>query len=109
MESIGGLEELILLIVLSNEKIHAVDIGAQYEASMERTITLPAIHAVLKRMEKKGWVDSRFGEPSPERGGKRKRYYWATNAGFRVISEAQQRKTGLWKNAIKPSLDFSTS
>ncbi len=106
MESIGGLEEVILLILLNNEKIHGVEIGEQYEAALKKTISLPAIHVVLKRMEKKGWVKSAFGEPSSERGGKRKRMYWATSTGYHIIREAQEKKSALWSGAAKPQFEI---
>ncbi len=106
MESIGGLEEVILLILLNNEKIHGVEIAEQYEEALNKTISLPAIHVVLKRMEKKGWVKSEFGQPSSERGGKRKRLYWATSVGYQVTKEAQEKKSTLWNGAVKPHFEI---
>lgn len=106
MESIGGLEEIILLVLLNHEKIHGVEIADEYEASLQKTISLPAIHVVLKRMEKKGWVKSEFGQPSAARGGKRKRLYWATSEGYHIIKEAQEKKAALWSNALKPNLEI---
>ena len=106
MESIGGLEEVILLILLNHDKIHGVEIAEQYEEALQKTISLPAIHVVLKRMEKKGWVKSEFGPPSAERGGKRKRLYQATTIGYHIIKEAQEKKAALWSNALKPNLEF---
>ncbi len=107
MESLGGLEEIILLILLNNERIHGVEIAEQYEVALKKTISLPAIHVVLKRMEKKGWVKSEFGEPSAARGGKRKRFYWATSTGYQIIKETQERKATLWHGAMKPKFEFS--
>lgn len=109
MESIGGLEEVILLLLLNNEKIHGVEIAEQYEEALKKTISLPAIHVVLKRMEKKGWVKSEFGQPSAERGGKRKRLYWATSVGYNIIKEAQERKTALWSGVVKPQFEAVSS
>ena len=106
MESIGGLEEVILLILLNNEKIHGVEIAEQYEEVLKKTISLPAIHVVLKRMEKKGWVKSEFGQPSSERGGKRKRLYWATSIGYNTIKEAHEKKNALWSGAVKPQFEI---
>ena len=106
METIGGLEEVILLIVLNHEQLHTVDIGEHYEQALNKPISLPAIHVVLKRMEKKGWINSKFGEPSAERGGKRKRLYWATGSGYEVVKEAQERKSSLWNSALRPRLEF---
>ena len=50
------------MILLQQEESHGVEIAQKYEEIFQKTISLPAIHVVLKRMEKKGWVSSEFGE-----------------------------------------------
>lgn len=106
MDIIGSLEEIVLMILLKNEKINSVDIAKEYDEVLSKTISIPAIHVVLKRMEKKGWVKSEFGEPTSERGGRRKRIYWATPTAYQIVSEANAAKNKLWKDAIKPSLQY---
>ena len=59
--------------ITTGEKLNSVDIAKQYEGSLCKSISIPAIHVVLKRMEKKGWVKSEFGSPTAERGGRRKK------------------------------------
>lgn len=108
MESIGSLEEIILMILLSQEECHGVEIAQQYEGAIKKTISLPAIHVVLKRMEKKGWVESKFGEPTAERGGRRKRLYRATPAGYYAIKEVQEVKSKLWAGIIHPKFNHGT-
>ena len=70
---LGVLEEIVLLILLSQDHTYGVEIAKTYEEQFEQTISLPAIHVVLKRLEKKGLVKSEMGEPTAERGGRRKR------------------------------------
>lgn len=106
MESIGSLEEIVLMILLGNEKINSVDIAKEYEEALSKNISIPAIHVVLKRMEKKGWVKSEFGQPTAERGGRRKRIYWATPMAYKLVSELNEAKTRLWKGVTKPSLQY---
>ena len=106
MEAIGTLEEIILMILLKQEECHGVEVAQTYESVMQKTISLPAIHVVLKRMEKKGWVDSKFGEPSAQRGGRRKRIYWATPAGYYAIKEMQEAKTRLWASIVQPKFKY---
>ena len=106
MEAIGSLEEIILMILLNNQKINSVDIAKQYEEALEKSISIPAIHVVLKRMEKKGWVKSEFGAPTAERGGRRKRIYWATSEAYFLIRTLNEVKTKLWSNVTKPSLHY---
>jgi len=98
----GSLEELILLILLKHGRCHGVEIAQHYEAALDKSISLPAIHVVLKRMEKKGWIRSEFGQPTAVRGGRRKRIYWATAGGYQVVKETQEAKLGLWQSIIKP-------
>ncbi len=106
METMGSLEEIILMILLQKEESYGVDIVKQYEASMDRTLSLPAVHVVLKRLEKKGWVDSRFGEPTAERGGRRKRLYRATAAGYYAVKQLQEVKTQLWTHIVQPKFKY---
>ena len=106
MEALGALEEIVLLIILKKERCHGVEISEEYETYMKKSISLPAIHVVLKRMEKKGLVKSEFGETTPERGGKRKRYYWASSAGYALIKELQKAKMELWFAIKEPSYQY---
>ncbi|WP_420385284.1 PadR family transcriptional regulator [Roseivirga sp.] len=107
--SLGTLEETILIILLMQEKTYGVEIAKVYEQHMSQSISLPAIHIVLKRMEKKGLVKSDFGDPTPERGGKRKRIYQATQTGFKVASEIQERRTQMWSKVPKATFNYGLS
>ncbi|MBO3699156.1 PadR family transcriptional regulator [Roseivirga sp. E12] len=104
--SLGSLEETILVIVLMKEESYGVEIAKVYEAHHEQTISIPAIHIVLKRLEKKGLVKSAFGEPTPERGGKRKKYYQGTPAGYRIARALQERRSEMWSLVPKTSLQY---
>lgn len=107
--SLGTLEETILIILLMQEESHGVEIAKVYEANMKQSISLPAIHIVLKRMEKKGLVKSVFGEPTPERGGKRKKIYSATQIGYKVAHEIQERRQQMWSQVPKASFNYGVS
>ena len=104
--SLGTLEETILIILLMQEESHGVEIAKVYEEHMKQAISLPAIHMVLKRMEKKGLVKSSFVEPTPERGGKRKKLYRATPTGYKVAHEIQERRTQMWSQVPKASFNY---
>ncbi|MGB3465478.1 MAG: PadR family transcriptional regulator [Cyclobacteriaceae bacterium] len=101
---LGVLEEIILLILLTKENTYGVEIAKEYEKQFDQNISLPAIHVVLKRLEKKSLVSSHMGEPTAERGGRRKRIYQATKEGYRVASNLQEKRNNLWK--IIPNLNF---
>lgn len=104
----GSLEEIVLMILLQQDACHGVQIAQHYEDVLQKSISLPAIHVVLKRMEKKGWVDSKFGDPSPQRGGRRKRIYRATPAGYYAIKQIQETKSKLWANIVLPNFKYET-
>ncbi len=101
---LGTLEEMILIILLMKEETYGVEIAKEYKNQLNQTISIPAIHVVLKRLEKKGFVNSRMGEPTKERGGKSKRLYKATNKGYEVAREIQHTRNQIWKTI--PRLNF---
>lgn len=102
---LGTLEEMILIILLMKEETYGVEIAKEYKHQLQQTISLPAIHVVLKRLEKKGFVNSRMGDPTPERGGKGKRIYKATQQGYEAAQALQHKRTEIWKTI--PKLNFS--
>ncbi len=100
-QSLGALEELILLLVLREKESYGAELVKLYIEHMNKEITLPAVVMVLKRLEKKGMLQSRMGEPSKERGGRRKVLYKATESGFHVVEEAMKAKTQIWEMVPK--------
>ena len=53
-----------------------------------RDVSLAAVYKTLTRLEEKGFVTAHVGEPTPERGGRRKRYYTVTVAGRRALRQS---------------------
>ncbi|MEQ9306339.1 MAG: PadR family transcriptional regulator [Marinoscillum sp.] len=102
---LGVLEEIILIILLMKNETYGVDIAKEYENQLHQSISLPAIHVVLKRLEKKGLVNSAMGEPTAERGGRRKRIYTATSKGFEAARYLQQKRSEMWK--LIPKTNFA--
>ena len=101
--SLGALEELILLLVLREQESYGAQLVKRYTEHMKKEITLPAVVMVLKRLEKKKMLESRTGEPSSERGGRRKVLYKATDLGYRTAEEAMKAKTQIWDMIPKMS------
>ena len=94
---LGVLEEMVLLILMANKTTYAVEIAKEYENQFNQPISLPAIHMVLKRLEQKDLVRSYMGEPTAERGGRRKRIYEASKAGYMIAANLQEKRNNLWK------------
>lgn len=99
--SLGALEELILLLVLREKESYGAELVKLYIEHMKKEITLPAVVMVLKRLEKKGMLQSQVGAPSPERGGRRKVLYTATQLGYRTAEEAMKAKNSIWNMVPK--------
>lgn len=83
MSQIGELETLILLATLRlGEDAYGVSIQDEIEARTGRRLTRGAIYTALRRLEDKGFVAGSLGDPTPERGGRAKRFLSVTDAGL---------------------------
>ncbi|HUP23635.1 MAG TPA: PadR family transcriptional regulator [Thermoanaerobaculia bacterium] len=90
---IGELERLILLAALrvaasDPDNVYGVAIRREILDRTGRDIAPGAIYTALERMERRGLVASRFGEPTPVRGGKRKRLYTVLPAAVRSVERS---------------------
>jgi len=104
---IGNLEETILLLVLimGEQEVYGVSVAEAYRKQMNKSISIPAVHTVLKRLEEKGLVKSEFGEVSPLRGGKRKRIYAISKLGHRTLTEIKNSREEMWR--LIPTMSLS--
>jgi PadR family transcriptional regulator, regulatory protein PadR len=73
------------------------------EEELERSLNISAIHVALKRMENKGFVKSRFGGITEDRGGRRKKYYTVTALGKRMLDAQYELRTSIYKRIPKIS------
>lgn len=94
---LGEFEELVLLTIaaLVNEA-YSVGICDELAKHTGRAVKLGVVHAVLNRLERKGYVRSRLGDATSVRGGKRKRYYTVTSAGKAALIKAKEVRDNLW-------------
>jgi DNA-binding PadR family transcriptional regulator len=89
--SVGEFEQIVLLAVLRlKAEAYGVSIRAEIAERTGREPTAGALYTTLDRLEKKGLLRSRTGEPTPQRGGRAKRYYRLTPSGTVAITRAQQ-------------------
>jgi PadR family transcriptional regulator PadR len=94
---LGELEELILLMVaLIGTDSYGVLITEELEKQTGRVITLSAAHAALHRLEEKGFVKSKMGGASIERGGRRKRLFQLTAYGRQALQELREVRNSIW-------------
>src|SRR5258707_15870236 len=103
--SLGEFEELILLVVAaSNGEAYGVAIQENLIEKLKKNVNISAIHVSLKRMEDKGFVKSRFGGITEERGGRRKKFYVITALGKRILDNQYESRTELYK--MIPKISF---
>ncbi|KXK25590.1 MAG: PadR family transcriptional regulator [Bacteroidetes bacterium OLB12] len=80
--SLGEFEELVLLMVAAqHDEAYGVTILEGLEEKIKKKVNISAVHVALKRMEDKGFVKSRFGGITEDRGGRRKKFYVITALG----------------------------
>src|SRR5258705_13481625 len=103
---LGEFEEVVLLIVASLEDdAYGVKITHEIIQQTNRTVRLNQVHASLHRLEEKGMITSRMGDPTPERGGRRKRIFTVTAYGQQTLPHLHAVRTNLWSllpSPIKP-------
>jgi PadR family transcriptional regulator, regulatory protein PadR len=101
---LGELEELILLMVaLLNKEAYGVSIADELKKQASRELSISAIHAVLHRLEEKGFVKSRMGGASQERGGRRKRLFSITTYGRHALEDLRDTRNVIWSLIGKTS------
>jgi PadR family transcriptional regulator PadR len=87
---LGEFEHLVLLAVLRlGDDAYAVPVRAAIEERGGRTVARGALYTTLDRLEQKGLLRSRVGEPTAERGGKARRYYAVTARGLAGLRAAR--------------------
>ncbi len=95
---LGEFELMLLLAVIHlGEEAYGVPISRELEAQRGRDVAVGSVYAALERLETKGLVASSLGDPTPERGGKAKRYFRITKEGLRQVHETRRVLTRLWQ------------
>jgi len=95
---IGEFEELVLLTIASlGENAYGVAIKEDIEMRAGRDISLGALHSTITRLEEKKFIQSWLGEPTQERGGRRKRFFELTHQGKVALHDIKALRDELWK------------
>ena len=97
-EYLGEFEELVLTLVGAlQEDAYGAAIAEEIETRLKRNVNLSAVHVTLYRLEDKGFVKSKLGGATNERGGRRKRIYTITSAGMATLRAIKEVRLDLWK------------
>ncbi|MEQ9305265.1 MAG: helix-turn-helix transcriptional regulator [Marinoscillum sp.] len=97
---IGEFEELVLLTIANlSDEAYGVAILEDITQRANRKLSIGALHSTLTRLEEKGYITSFLGEPTAERGGRRKRYFELTQAAISALNDMKSLRDELWANS----------
>ncbi|MGA7412857.1 MAG: PadR family transcriptional regulator [Bryobacteraceae bacterium] len=88
---LGEFEHIIVLALLRlDDRAYGVTVRQEIQLRIRREVSIGAVYATLERLELKGYVKSRRGDPTPERGGRSKRFFRVTAKGVAAVNRAQR-------------------
>jgi PadR family transcriptional regulator, regulatory protein PadR len=86
-DNLGEFEHIVILALLRLEDhAYGVTVRQEIELRTHREVSIGAVYATLDRLETKGYVRSHRGDPTPERGGRSKRFFRVTSKGVAAVS-----------------------
>jgi DNA-binding PadR family transcriptional regulator len=95
---LGELEQIVLLAVMRlGDAAYAVPILEEIQSQAGRRVARGALYTALDRLEAKGCLRSKLGEPLAERGGRARRYFTITPAAVRSLKESRLALLRLWR------------
>lgn len=107
---LGEFEEVVLLTVaILHGDAYGVSIKQEIEERLDRQVSVSALQTALRRMEKKGYLKSEFGEATAMRGGKRKRFFQVTRTGKSALDYTKETRSKLWSAVPNISFEYATA
>jgi DNA-binding PadR family transcriptional regulator len=95
----------LLAVLRCGAEAYGVAIADELRTTAGRRVLLAAIYTALRRLEERGLVASRLGEPTAERGGRAKRYFSLTGAGLAAVRDTRRALEAMWTDL--PALEGS--
>jgi PadR family transcriptional regulator PadR len=96
---LGEMEHLVLLAILRlGREAYGIPIMDEVVSRSGRAVSKATVYVALKRLERKGFVASRLGEATSERGGRAKRYFRLRPAGLKAMRDSRARLLRLWRD-----------
>jgi PadR family transcriptional regulator len=93
---LGDFEQLVLLGVLRLDRdTYGAAIRQEIHERSGRDVSINAVYTTLDRLEAKGFLRSRTGEPTPQRGGRRRKFYALTAGGVAALRQAYRAFTAM--------------
>jgi DNA-binding PadR family transcriptional regulator len=95
---LGDFEQLVLLGVLRLEpedSAYGAAIRQEIHARSGRDVSISAVYTTLDRLESKGFLRSHVGDPTPQRGGRRRKFYALRREGIAALRQAYRGFTAM--------------
>jgi PadR family transcriptional regulator PadR len=100
---LGEFEQVVLLAILRRgDDAYGVTIRREIMTCTEQEPAPGALYTTLDRLEEKGLTTSKYGDPTPARGGRVRRYFKVTARGVRAVARAQRDYQRLLKGLVLP-------
>ncbi len=88
---LGEFEHIVVLALLRlGDRAYGVTVRREIETRTRREVSIGAIYATLARLAEKGYVKSHLGDPTPERGGRSKRFFQVTAKGVAAVNRTHR-------------------
>lgn len=101
MELLTKLEELVLIAVLKlKDKAYGISIYKFIVGITGKDVTVSTVYFPLERLVRKGYLQTKKGEPTPKRGGMRKKYYRITRSGIKALRENRSLNLRAWNGVV---------
>ncbi len=106
--TLGEFEQVVLLAILRlGDAAYGVSIRDEITACTEREPSPGALYTTLDRLEEHGFVTSRFGDPTPQRGGRAKRFFEVTQKGVTAVARVQRGYQQLLRGIRLPGVSHA--
>ena len=101
MKSITRIEEMLMLSILNlQDGAYLVAIQDYLSEIFRKKVALTSVHLPLRRLEKINYLETKMGEATAVRGGRRKKIYRVTDIGLKALEEYRDISNKLWNNYL---------
>ena len=98
LSALGEFEQVVLLAILRlDDQAYAVSVREEIARCTGRDVSRGSIYITLDRLETKGYLKSRLADPTPERGGRAKRYYALRPRALDALRQNRRALVALWR------------
>ena len=106
--SLGEFEQIVILAILRlGDNAYGFTIRTEIKARIGREPSVGALYATLDRLAEKGLLAARTGDPTPQRGGRAKRFFTVTGSGIDAVASAQRAYQSLLSGLTLPGVAYA--